>query len=235
VVNTAENERLRLSLDLHDGPIQTIVASQLELKTCSLYVSRNKLDEAEAKMESTMKALGESVSDLRRIVRDLNPPSVSRQGLIAGIQEYVAGMEKSNGIECKFEITDPEGVLDTSMEKGIYYVVREALTNVRKHSRASKVLVSVNTGSGRLIISISDNGCGFNTSVDDTELPEGHIGIRSMKERARIMNGTVIIESEPDKGTVVTLSVPVGRGEGVIEALETAVGETGQYGARGYE
>ena len=145
VVDTAENERLRLSLDLHDGPIQTIVASQLELKTCSLYVSRNKLDEAEAKMESTMKVLSESVRDLRRIVRDLNPPSVSRQGLIASIQEYVASVEKNDGIECKFEVTDPEGVLDTSMERGIYYVIREALTNIRKHSGASKVRVSIKT------------------------------------------------------------------------------------------
>ncbi|HEY40288.1 MAG TPA: response regulator [Dehalococcoidia bacterium] len=221
VVNTAENERLRLSLDLHDGPIQTIVASQLELKTCSLYVSRNKLDEAEAKMESTMKALGESVRDLRRIVRDLNPPSVSKEGLIAGIEEYVASVEQNDGIKCHFEVTDPEGVLDTSMERGIYYVIREALTNVRKHSGASEVRVSISAGAGKLVISIVDNGRGFDTSAVSSEFTEGHIGIRSMKERTRIMNGTINIESRPGKGTTVILTVPTGKVEGEAGAFKT--------------
>jgi signal transduction histidine kinase len=221
VVNTAENERLRLSLDLHDGPIQTIVASQLELKTCSLYVSRNKLDEAEAKMESTMKALGESVRDLRRIVRDLNPPSVSKEGLIAGIEEYVASVEQNDGIKCHFEVTDPEGVLDTSMERGIYYVIREALTNVRKHSGASEVRVSINAITGKLMISIADNGRGFDTAAISSESKEGHIGIRSMRERTRIMNGTIDIESRPGEGTTVTLVVPTGKTEGEAGALQT--------------
>ena len=232
VVNTAENERLRLSLDLHDGPIQTIVASQLELKTCSLYVSRNKLDEAEAKMESTMTALGESVRDLRRIVRDLNPPSVSRQGLIAGIQEYVASVEKNDGIECKFEVSGPEGVLDTSMERGIYYVIREALTNVRKHSGASKVRVSIKTATGKLIISIADNGRGFDTSAIDVDSDDGHIGIRSMKERTRIMNGTINVESKLGEGTVVLLAVPIGKAEGEAEALKTAADASGRYSGK---
>ena len=221
VVNTAENERLRLSLDLHDGPIQTIVASQLELKTCSLYVSRNKLDEAEAKMESTMKALGESVRDLRRIVRDLNPPSVSEEGLIAGIKEYVASVEQNDGIKCHLEVADPEGVLDTSMERGIYYVIREALTNVRKHSGASKVHVSINAGVGKLNITIVDNGRGFDTSDISSELNEGHIGIRSMRERTRIMNGTIDIVSRPGEGTTVTLTVPTGKAGGEPGAFQT--------------
>jgi signal transduction histidine kinase len=220
VVNTAENERLRLSLDLHDGPIQTIVASQLELKTCSLYVSRNRLDEAEAKMESTMKALGESVRDLRRIVRDLNPPSVSKEGLIAGIEEYVASVEQNDGIKCHFEVTDPEGVLDTSMERGIYYVIREALTNVRKHSGASEVRVSISAGAGKLTVSIADNGRGFDTAVISSGLKEGHIGIRSMKERTRIMNGTIDIKSRKGDGTTVTLTVPIGKAERGTEVLQ---------------
>jgi signal transduction histidine kinase len=223
VVNTAENERLRLSLDLHDGPIQTIVASQLELKTCSLYVSRNRLDEAEAKMESTMKTLGESVRDLRRIVRDLNPPSVSEQGLIAGIEEYVSSVEKNDGIECQFDVNDPGGMLDTSMEKGIYYVIREALTNVRKHSGASKVNVSIKTDNGKLTVTIADNGHGFDISTADLESEDGHIGIRSMRERIKIMNGSLSIESEPGEGTVVTLIVPIGKSEGKVVKSSTAL------------
>ena len=221
VVNTAENERLRLSLDLHDGPIQTIVASQLELKTCSLYVSRNRLDEAEAKMESTMKALGESVRDLRRIVHDLNPPSMSEQGLIASIEEYVSGVEKNDGIECQFDVNDLGGMLDTSMEKGIYYVIREALTNVRKHSGASKVHVSIKTDDGKLTVTITDNGHGFDINTTDIESEDGHIGIRSMRERTKIMNGSLSIESEPGKGTVVTLIVPIGKSEGKAVKLST--------------
>jgi signal transduction histidine kinase len=223
VVNTAENERLRLSLDLHDGPIQTIVASQLELKTCSLYVSRNRLDEAEAKMESTMKALGESVRDLRRIVRDLNPPSVSEQGLIAGIEEYVSSVERNDGIECQFDVTDLGGMLDTSMERGIYYVIREALTNVRKHSGASKVRVSIKTDNGKLTVTIADNGHGFDTTTTDVESGDGHIGIRSMRERTKIMNGSLCIESEHGKGTVVTLIVPIGKSEGKAVKLSTSL------------
>jgi two-component system sensor histidine kinase DegS len=179
-----------------------------------------------------MKALGESVRDLRRIVRDLNPPSVSQQGLIAGIQEYVASVEKSDGIECKFEVSDPEGMLDTSMERGIYYVIREALTNVRKHSGASKVRVSVETVAGKLVISISDNGRGFDPSVADIETSDGHVGIRSMKERTRIMNGTINIESRPGKGTVVVLTVPISNANGETRRSETAASEPARYGSK---
>ncbi len=154
---------------------------------------------------------------------------MSQQGLIAGIQEYVASVEKNDGIECKFEVTDPEGVLDTSMERGIYYVIREALTNVRKHSGASKVRVSIKTVAGKLVISIADNGRGFDTSTVDVDSDDGHIGIRSMKERTRIMNGTINIESKPGERTVVLLTVPIGKAEGKTEALKAATDGSGSY------
>lgn len=229
-IDAAENERLRLSLDLHDGPIQSIIASQLDLKTCSLYVNRNKLDEAEVKLESVLKMLGDSVRDLRRIVRDLNPPPVSKQGLIVGIREYLANVERNDGIRCHLDVTGPETWPVTSMERDIFYVVREALVNVRKHSGASEVRVLIESGADNFAISIADNGRGFNPTVLSSQSSDGHLGIQSMKERAKILHGNVSIRSKQGMGTVVMLSVPLVRVKDSAAMLRVTAYKPESYG-----
>ena len=102
-------------------------------------------------------------------------------------------------------------------------MIREALTNVRKHSGASRVHVSIKTDNGKLTVIIADNGHGFDINIADVESENGHIGIRSMRERTKIMNGSLSIESESGKGTVVTLIVPIGKSEGKAVKVSTAL------------
>jgi len=225
VVNTAENERLKLSLELHDGPTQSIIGSQCQLETCRLFIDQNQLNEAGAKLAAAQETLTESIRELRRIVRDLQPQSVSNQGLVIGIREYLNSIERDEGIGGHLEINGTVACLDAFTERGVYYVVREALTNVKKHSNASEARVLLDFGVDSLTVNIADNGIGLNRCAEQWESSDGHLGMRSMKERARMMNGNITIDSKPGEGTIVKLFVPISNSEEPTEAVRPMADE----------
>jgi len=209
VINTSEDERLRLSLELHDGPVQSIIASQYGVEACRLLISKNQLSKVDSKLHSTQKTLAQSTHDLRRIVRDLHPPTLDKSGLVSAIQDYLSNLEKDDGISYHFEVKGTPIRLDPSIERGVYYVVREALTNVRKHADASEVRVVIKFQDDSLEIDIADNGKGFDASAEYVGLGTEHLGIKGMKERARMLNANLVMDSKPGDGTRVKLVVPI--------------------------
>lgn len=90
-------------------------------------------------------------------------------------------------------------------------MVREAITNVRKHAAASEINVLVEFQDDNLIVDVSDNGKGFDLSGEDIGFDTEHLGIRSMKERAKLLKGNILIDSRPGKGTTVKLVVPINK------------------------
>jgi len=213
VINTTENERLRLSLELHDGPVQSIFASQYGVESCRMLISKNELNKADSKLGSIQQTLVQGVRDLRRIVRDLHPPALDQSGLVSAVQDYLSNLEKDDGISCNLEVKGTIARLDPSTVRGVYYVVREALTNVRKHAEAGEVRVVIEFQDDSLTIDVTDNGEGFDPSTICGDLGTDHLGIRSMKERARMLNSQIVIDSKPGDGTRVKLIVPINKAE----------------------
>ncbi len=209
VLSTTESERLRLSLELHDGPVQSIVAAEYSAEACAGMIRKGQLSAAESKMNTIRQMLAESVRDLRRIVRDLHPPTLGRSGLVSAVQEYMSNLERDNKISCHLDVRDMVENIDPGAERALYYVVREALTNVRKHAEASEVRVTMAVRNNDLTIEIADNGKGFNFQEKYSETDLEHVGLRSMIERAKLLNGNVTIESASGKGTRTTLTVPI--------------------------
>lgn len=211
VITTSEDERMRLSLELHDGPVQSIVASQYSIEGCRKLISKNELDKIESKLEGIQEMLAQSINDLRRIVCDLHPPALDKAGLLSAVQDYLSNLERDGGISCHLKVTGTAARLAPDMERSIYYVVREAITNTRKHAAASEVRVLAEFQGDNLVINISDNGNGFNPSTKDGDFDTGHIGLKGMKERARLLNGIIAIDSKPGDGTTVKLVVPINK------------------------
>ena len=209
VINTTESERLRLSLELHDGPVQSIVASQYGVEACRMLINKNELKEVEPKLQDIQQMLAQSIHDLRRIVRDLHPPALSKSGFVSAVQEYLSNLERDNGINCHLDVKGDIAHLDTSTERGVYYVVREALTNVRKHAEAPDVHVIIEFQDDRLVVNVVDNGKGFNPLAKSSDSDMSHLGLRSMTERAKMLNGSIIINSKPGEGTKIKLIVPI--------------------------
>ncbi len=209
VLNTTENERMKLSLELHDGPIQSIVASQYGVETIRILISKNEMDKVEAKLYSTQQALAQSIHDLRRIVMDLHPSILSESGLASAVQDYLSNMEKDDGINCYLEVRGTIKRLEPNAERSIYYVVKEALNNIRKHAEAHEVHVIINSQSDNLTIDVIDDGKGMDISAKHEKTGMEHLGIDGMNERARMLNGSLVIQSKPGEGTRVKLVVPI--------------------------
>jgi len=213
VINATESERLRLSLELHDGPVQSIVASLYGVEGCRILISKNELTEADTKLHNIQQTLVQGIHDLRRIVRDLHPPALGQSGLVSAVQDHLSNLERDDGISCHLEVRGTMARLEPSTERGVYYMVREALTNVRKHAGALEVRVVIEFQDDSLTIEVADNGKGFDPSTKYGDFGTDHLGIRSMRERAKMLNSNIIIDSKPGDGTRVKLVVPTNNTE----------------------
>ncbi|MDD5038227.1 MAG: response regulator [Dehalococcoidales bacterium] len=208
VITNTEDERLRLSLELHDGPIQSIIASQFAVQACRGSLDKN-MKQIDEKLQNIGKNLLESTHDLRKIVSDLHPPDLDKSGLLSAIQEYLGITEHEAGLKCHLKVRGKSVKLTNSTERGLYYIVREAVTNTKKHAEASTIQVTIEFQDENLIISVHDDGKGFDTSKEKNTSIIEHVGLRSMRERARVLRSDIAIDSKSGEGTTVTLTLPL--------------------------
>jgi signal transduction histidine kinase/FixJ family two-component response regulator len=208
VITNTEDERLRISLELHDGPIQSIIAAQFAIQACR-GLPPEKMDRIDEKLQDIGKTLLDSTHSLRRIVSDLHPPDLEKSGLISAIQEYLGIIENENNLKCRLKVKGKVAKLDYSTERGLYYIVREAITNIKKHAEASTIDVAIEFDTDNLTVTIHDDGRGFDTSKAPDKTGIEHVGLRGMKERARVLRSSISIDSKSGEGTTVTLVLPL--------------------------
>jgi len=210
VISTSEDERLRLSLELHDGPVQSIVASQYSIEACRELIIRNQLDKAKSKLSNIPQLLAQSVDGLRRIICDLHPPVLEKAGLYSAVQDYLSNLERDGNIDCYLDMRGTMTRLTPETERSIYYIAREAITNTRKHADASEIRVLMEFKKDYLSVIVNDNGKGFDPAASAGSIDGKRIGLRSMQERARVINGSIVVDSKPGGGgTTVKLQVPI--------------------------
>lgn len=202
-----EDERRRIAFDIHDGVIQLVIASGYELQAAGRDVANGNAEESRRKLQKARQLLDQTVVEMRRIVYDLHPTSLDSRGLIPSLEKYAAAWQESTGIGCTFSVTGTEAALSQEVKVGVYRIVQEALTNIRKHAGASKVAMDAGFGTDRLHVRISDDGSGF--SLSDAAASGGHLGLMSMSERARNLGGHLDIDTQPGHGTVIALDVPI--------------------------
>ncbi len=209
IVSTSEEERLRLSLDLHDGPIQSLLGLQVGVLTVERHIERGQPEEAIAGLHRVLESLTESARDLRRIVRDLHPPSLESTGFAPSVEDYLEHMRAGDGISSEFDVVGEVRTLGASVDRAVYHVIREALANARKHSGASRVSVRVEFGDSSLKVCIRDDGRGFQPESRHGQSRDGHIGLSSMRERVRMLGGDFSVDSGRSPGTAVSFSIPL--------------------------
>jgi len=201
-----ESERERLARELHDesGQMLTSLLAGLRLIEESKTVNDAK-KQARALRELTSRAIG----DVGRLSRDLHPIVLDDLGFAVALRNYVNQYSTLHAIKVQLEIVGLETHrLPHSMERGLYRITQEALTNVARHAQATEVAVVVRLEDHHLTMVIRDNGRGFSTSNKDSD-GRKHLGLQSMRERASIMGGELKVESAPAQGTCITVSVTV--------------------------
>ena len=201
-----DNERRRLSAEIHDGVVQWMVGALYRISACSKHVPRSESDNLEEELAGIAATLKESVSELRRIIADLHPPPLEKLGLAAALRQATFPLEEA-GITCHFKVDGVPPKLTPVEERATFGMIQEALTNIRKHSGATIMYLHLQFRDDAVSVKLSDNGRGFNLEeAIDSRIRPSHIGLLSMKDRAEMIGAHLDIDSHLGKGTSISFA-----------------------------
>lgn len=207
VIHAYEQERLRLAREIHDGPAQILANAIFELEYFERLLDRDPAA-VKAQLAQVKQDIRNGLADVRRFIYDLRSPALAEMGLFPALGHYVNDYQKQFGITVHAQLAAPEPHLAASAEVAVFRIVQEALQNVRKHAAASMVTIAGEIQGKTLHLSIQDDGRGFDTSRAKPR-DSKNFGLTSMKERADLIGGELIVNSSPGHGTEVTLLVPL--------------------------
>jgi signal transduction histidine kinase len=196
-------DRHKLAGDFHDGPLQAFISVQMRLEVLRKLLERDPRAAAEELHELQEISMSQ-ITELRGFLRGIRPVEVGEGGLVSCLSRMVADFQKHAGITATFQSGDSQD-LQPSPEASaeIVQIVREALNNVQKHSRATRIAVALNRVGKSIEFSVEDNGVGFPFSgsfnLDEQELLR--IGPFSIQKRVRNLKGELIVESRPERGS----------------------------------
>jgi PAS domain S-box-containing protein len=196
-----EEERRRIAADIHDDSIQVMSVADIRAQSLARRLEDPELREEAAELREVIRA---SVERLRRLVFELRPPALDRDGLVSALRIFAGAVEPSPEIEDRLELEPSPEIRAT-----LFRIAHEALVNARKHAVASRITVSISNVDGGVQLVVSDDGVGFDPSALAASEP-GHIGLPTMVERAELAGGRCSIESAPGGGTSVLAWLPVG-------------------------
>jgi signal transduction histidine kinase len=200
IVSGQEQERRRLSRELHDETGQALTSILLGLKAIEDAQGTERFPAALATLREQVVA---TLQDVRRLAVELRPKALDDFGLVPALDRLTSAFAEQTGIAADLESRLPETRLPSEIETVLYRVVQEALTNVVKHAQAEHVSVLLHVKGGRVAVVIEDDGRGFAEGDETTG-----IGLLGMRERVALVNGSVTVESSPGAGTTIVVEVP---------------------------
>ena len=197
ILHAQEDERRRLSQELHDQPLQDLI-----------HLCRQ-LDAGE--LDGAREVATQVVGELRQISRGLRPPSLDDLGLTAAMRKLVADFQARTGVTAGYRVEGRARRLPPDIELGLFRIGQEALNNVSRHAAAERVSVRARFSADEVRLTITDDGSGFTPG----RAAETSLGLAGMSERAALLGGRLEVASSPGRGTTVRAVIPV-------EALEPA-------------
>lgn len=203
----AARERLRIAHEMHDGIAQVLGYVNTKVQAAKQYFRRGMTDEGNLQLDQLAASARQAYSDVRESIVGLRTLPGSDRSLSDVLEEFLHHWKDQSGVEAELSI-DPELRLPASIELQIVRIIQESLTNVRKHARATMARVNVERQNGQLVVSIHDDGAGFNPEASARgEFPK--FGLTTMRERASSIQGSLEIESTPRDGTTVRFTMPL--------------------------
>jgi two-component system sensor histidine kinase UhpB len=208
IIETQENERRRISRELHDEIGQALYAIKFNLEMIekdlpqTTSIVQGRLGEAKSLSRQTLTAM-------RQLSLDLRPTMLDDLGLIPTLRWYIQNFSNRLGIYSNFETMGFEEKLSPQIETAFYRIVQEALNNIAKHAHADRVEISLVKRDSRIFASIQDNGKGFDLDkVLHPESPERGFGIVGIQERVSLLGGEMDMQSRPGFGTLIHIEIP---------------------------
>lgn len=201
VIQGQEQERMRISRELHDGIGQSLYSIFVGLKIVNQLKIDESVKEHLLEVERTTK---EVMDEIKNMASQLRPPMLDDLGLIPALRSYLESYERQHGIEVESELAHVRD-LDFAVTTALYRICQEALRNAAKYSDTRKVLVKLADQGDRIVMTIQDFGQGFELSESERERG---IGLYSMRERAEALQGQLDIVSGRGNGTKIVVQIP---------------------------
>ena len=205
LVIAEERERKRISVVLHDEVAQTLAATKMRL---DLLRSLSGGDEYRKAISEAEDLIGQSIRQTRELMTDITNPVLYDMGLRAAVEALAEEVKTRRGISFTCTFAGKLGSLGQELEVMIFQVVKELVQNVVKHSRARSAGIAIEEEGKSVRMIVADDGAGFDAGSVGLAGSEGGFGLFSIRERVKSYGGTIAIDSEPEKGTRVTVTLP---------------------------
>jgi signal transduction histidine kinase len=204
-------ERQRITSDMHDGLAQVLAYVNTKAQAVKELLRAGRTEDAIRHLDQLASAAREVYGDTRESILGLRNAEVPGRSLGDALHDYVSSWEDRHGIPCRIWIDRDIRLserLSEIAELQIQLIVQESLANVLKHARAKHVEVSLHQADGNILVTVQDDGVGFNPELPGrAELPR--FGLATMRERTESIGGHLRLDSSPGKGTRITVEVPV--------------------------
>lgn len=205
IIRAQEEERRRIARGIHDGPAQSLANLVLRAEYCEQLLDKRP-ELLKQELQSLKQFARSNLEDIRKIIFDLRPMDLDDLGLIPAIQRYATDFSVTHQIPVEVVVMGDQRRFSSAMEVALFRIVQEALTNIRKHARATQARIMIEVTPLNVTLVVKDNGIGFN--VDE---PPDHecFGLRGMKEWVAFLRGHIKIASQPGEGTTINVKIPV--------------------------
>jgi len=203
-----EEERTRIAREVHDELGQALTGLKLDLSWLATKLAARNREPVQEKIRTMTDHIDETIQTVRRIATELRPGILDSLGLIAALEWQANEFQSRTGIPCVVTTTVADTLWDQQFSTGVFRIFQETLTNVIRHTKATRVDVAFAEEGDSLVLTVRDNGRG----ISEEEIANTRsIGLVGMRERARLIGGDLVLQGAPGRGTTVTLRVPLNR------------------------
>jgi len=205
MVRQHEEQRRRISRELHDETAQVFSAVKLNLGL----VSESARAEEAVRLEQVIELIDTGIDSIRRVTQDLRPSVLDELGLLPALHALVGDFGETTGLTIRFVAPDALPELSADAELALFRVLQEGLTNVARHAEASTVEVMVDSTEEQIVVHVRDDGSGLQSGGTDRLSAEGRVGLVGMRERIAGLGGSVSVTGDPGKGVDLSVRVPL--------------------------
>jgi PAS domain S-box-containing protein len=203
LVDAQEDERRSLAYELHDEIGQQLTGLNMALEIGA----QLPVDQMRDKLREAQRLVADLTGQVRRLSLDLRPPMIDELGLLATLRWHIERYRRQTGVVVDFKYSGLDSALPPRIAIAAYRIVQEGLTNIARHAQIAAALVRMRTSAGQLMITIEDQGCGFDMAA--TPLVGRSVGLVGMHERARLLGGQLTLDSAPGEGTRIRVTLPL--------------------------
>ena len=211
IIKAQEDERLRVSREIHDGPAQEMANLIYQASICERLVD-TRPEEAKAGLQELRRQIRTCLADVRQIIFDMRPMSLDDLGLVPALRQLVSKLEERKILKTDFQVNGKERALEKHVEVTLFRIIQEGLNNIHRHAGVSEGRLRLLFSSNDLSILISDEGRGFDMAETEemrkSGTGNGHFGILGMEERAKLIGASLNVISNPGEGTKIHVKLP---------------------------